>query len=53
MKKETLFDFEDIQNRKKICKIIQDFVKKTGCKGVINLYGNLCLKKKLTKKIYQ
>ena len=51
MKKETLFDFEDIKNRKKICKIIQNFVKNTGSKGVINLYGNLCLKKKVDNKI--
>ena len=50
MKKETLFNFEDIKNRKKICKIIQDFVKDTGSKGVINLYGNLCLKKKVDNK---
>jgi hypothetical protein len=51
MKKETLFDFEDIKNRKKICKIIQNFIKNTDSKGVINLYGNLCLKKKADNKI--
>ena len=51
MKKETLFDFEDIKNRKKIFKIIQNFKKETGCKGVINLYGNLCLKKIIDDKI--
>ena len=51
MKKETLFDFEDIKNRKKICKIIQNFIKSTGSKGVINLYGNLCLKKKVDNKL--
>jgi len=51
MKKETLFDFEDIKNRKKIFKIIKNFKKETGCKGVINLYGNLCLKKIIDDKI--
>ena len=51
MKKETLFDFEDIKNRRKIFKIIQNFKKETGCKGVINLYGNLCLKKIIDDKI--
>ena len=51
MKKETLFDFEDIKNRKKIFKIIKNFKKETGCKGVINLYGNLCLKKVIDDKL--
>ena len=51
MKKETLFDYEDIKNRKKIFKIIKNFKKETGCKGVINLYGNLCLKKIIDDKI--
>ena len=51
MKKETLFDFEDIKDRKKKCKIIQNFVKNTRSKGVINLYGNLCFKKIFDKKI--
>ena len=51
MKRETLFDFEDIKNRKKICKIIRNFVKNTHSKGVINLYGNLCLKKIADNKI--
>ena len=46
MKKEILNDFEDVIKRKKNCSIIQNFVKKTGNKGVINLYGNLCFKNK-------
>ena len=46
MKKEILNDLEDVQKRKKNCKIIQNFVKKTGSQGVINLYGNLCFKNK-------
>ena len=46
MKKEILNDLEDVQKRKKNCKIIQNFVNKTGNKGVINLYGNLCFKNK-------
>ena len=44
MKKEILNNKEDIQNRKKSFKIIGDFIKNTECKGVIKLYGNLCLK---------
>ena len=46
MKKEILINIEDIQNRKKNFKIIQNFIKNTGSKGVIKLYGNLCLKSK-------
>ena len=44
MKKEILNDIEDITNRKKICNIIQNFVKKTGTKGITYIYGNLCYK---------
>ena len=44
MKKEILNEREDYEKRKKNCKIIQNFVNKTGSKGVINLYGNLCFK---------
>ena len=36
---ETLMEIRD-------CKIIQNFIKNSGHKGVINLYGNLCFKKK-------
>ena len=46
MKKEILNDLEDVKKRKKNCSIIQNFIKKTGNKGVINLYGNLCFKNK-------
>ena len=46
MKKEILINIEDIQNRKKNFKIIQNFIKNTGSKGVIKLYGSLCLKSK-------
>ena len=46
MKKEILNDYEDVKKRKYNCIIVQDFVKKTGNKGVINLFGNLCYKNK-------
>jgi hypothetical protein len=46
MKKEILYNIEDIQNRKKNFTIIQNFIKNTDSKGVIKLYGNLCLKSK-------
>ena len=46
MKKEILNEFEDVQKRKVNCKIIQNFIKRTGNRGVINLYGNLCFKNK-------
>ena len=46
MKKEILNEFEEVRKRKINCKIIQNFVKQTGNKGVINLYGNLCFKNK-------
>ena len=42
MKKEILKDIEDVEKRKNTCKIIQNFIKNTGNRGVINLYGNLC-----------
>ena len=45
MKKEILTDIEDVEKRKNTCKIIQNFIKNTGNRGVINLYGNLCFKK--------
>ena len=44
MKKEILNNIEDIIIRRKSCKIMQNFVKDTGCKGIIKLYGNLCFK---------
>ena len=43
MKKEKLSNLEDVNKRKKTCTIIQNFIKKTHCKGIVNLYGNLCL----------
>ena len=46
MKKEFLTDIEEIAKRRENCKIIQNFMKNTGNKGVIRLYGNLCFKKK-------
>ena len=46
MKKEILNDYDDVKKRKNNCLIMQDFVKKTGNKGVINLFGNLCYKNK-------
>ena len=49
MKKEILNDIEEIKKRKDNFKIIQNFVKETGCKGVIHLYGNLCFKKNKLK----
>ena len=45
MKKEILTDIDEIGKRMNNCKIIQNFIKNTGSKGVIHLYGNLCLKK--------
>ena len=44
MKKEILTDIEDVEKRRNTCKIIQNFIKNTKCKGVIHLYGNLCFK---------
>ena len=46
MKKEILNDYEEVKKRKYNCQIIQNFIKKTGNNGVINLYGNLCFKNK-------
>ena len=43
MKKEKLSNLEDVNKRKKTCVIIQNFIKETYCKGIVNLYGNLCL----------
>ena len=48
MKKEILKNLEDILYRKKTFKIMQNFQKNTGSNGIINLYGNLSLKKILT-----
>ena len=45
MKKEILTDIEEIAKRRNNCKIIQNFIKNTDNKGVINLYGNLCFKR--------
>ena len=45
MKREILTDFEDVQKRKSTSKIIQSLTKNNENKGVIKLYGNLCLKK--------
>ena len=50
MKKEILNDFEQVQKRIKICEMIQNIIKKTGSKGLINLYGNLYIKKLHIKK---
>ena len=50
MKKEILYDIEDIQNRNKSFKIIQNFLKKTGSTGITIIYGNLCLKHKIINK---
>ena len=46
MKKEILNDYEEVKKRKYNCQIIQNFIKKTGNNGVINLYGNICFKNK-------
>jgi hypothetical protein len=46
LKKEVLTDRESVQRRREVYKIIQNFVKETKSKGLINLYGNLLLKKK-------
>ena len=49
MKKEILTDIEEITKRRINCKIIQNFIKKTGNEGLIYLYGNLCFKKSKPK----
>ena len=46
LKKEVLTDRESVQRRREVYKIIQNFLKETKSKGLINLYGNLLLKKK-------
>ena len=46
LKKEVLTDRESVQRRREVYKIIQNFVKETKSNGLINLYGNLLLKKK-------
>ena len=45
VKKEILNKIEDIQNRRRIFKIMQNFIKNTSCEGIVKLYGNLCMKK--------
>jgi hypothetical protein len=50
MKREILTDFEDVQKRKSTSKIIQNLTKNNENKGVIKLYGNLCLKKNKDNK---
>ena len=50
MKKEILYDIEDIQNRNKTFKIMQNFVKKTNSTGITIIYGNLCLRTKNINK---
>ena len=50
MKREILTDFEDVQKRKSTSKIIQSLTKNNENKGVIKLYGNLCLKKNKDNK---
>ena len=45
LKKEKLSNIEEVDKRKNYYKIIKNFIKETNSKGVINLYGNLCLKK--------
>ena len=47
LKKETLTDRESVQKRREAFKIIQNFIKNTQSKGVINIYSNLLLKNKL------
>ena len=44
LKKETLTDINSIKDRKNACKIIQNFIEKTDCQGIINIYCNLCYK---------
>ena len=50
IKKEIITDDYGINNRLKACKIIQSFLKKTGNKGIIHLYCNLCYKIKSKNK---
>ena len=44
MKKEILTNEEVVEKRKDTFRIIHNFIKNTGTTGLINLYGNLCLK---------
>ena len=46
LKEERLKDEYDFQNRKKVYRIIQNFITKTGSKNIIHLYCILCYKKK-------
>ena len=48
MKKEILNDIEEIYNRKKTFKIIQNFIKNNDSSGIIKLYGSLSLKNNKT-----
>ena len=48
--KEIITGDYGINNRLKACKIIQSFLKKTGNKGIIYLYCNLCYKIKSKNK---
>ena len=50
MKKEILYNIEDIINRRKAFKIMQTFLDNTGSKGITKLYGNLCLKNNSNKE---
>ena len=51
LKKEILTDVYIVQQRKKVYKIIQDFIKKCGSKGVIHPFCNLCYKIKVKKNV--
>ena len=53
LKKEIIHDFEYIQKRQNIIKIIKDFLEKTKNKGVIQIYSNLYLKNKDDYNYYE
>ena len=53
LKKEIINDFEYIQKRQNIIKIIKDFLEKTKNKGVIQIYSNLYLKNKDDYNYYE
>ncbi len=44
MKKEILYNIEEVEKRRNICNIMKNYIKNTNSKGVINIYGNLCFK---------
>ena len=53
LKREKLKDINGVKKRDSIFKIIRDFLKKTNCKGVINIYSNLYFQKGVDFRYYE